>query len=217
MNKAFWLFLVAIFLFFFALEQMLESPPVQSERSSHKDSSGHPTSEALKKVQEPVGSPPGSGKSRLTAKPIPPNPQSPKGAIPKTASEEGQDQELTDASDPDADEEMAEPQKSKNRMKPELRAPFESGGSSGAEEDTLLLQEDETEPEDEMPLDEEQLEDVEEESADIEEEPVDIEIEEMTDETMEEEPVTEEEQVEEAAENPSDEETIDIVENEDKE
>jgi hypothetical protein len=199
MNKAFWLFLAALFLFLLALEQMLESPPVQSDRSSHKDSSGHPTSEVLKNVQEPVGSPPVAGKSRPTAKLIPPNPESPKGAVPKIAPTEDQDQEVADAGDPDADEEMAEPS-----------APVEAEDLSDEEDETALLQEDEAEPED---LDEQQPEDV-------EEEPADIEIEEMTDETVEEELAAQEEQIEEEGsmtevdENPSEEETEEIVEEE---
>jgi len=168
MNRAFWLFLSAVSLSFFALNLMLDSPPAQRDRQVRTDSSGRPKSEAAKNVQESVGFPAVSGKSQSAGKPRHKLPQTPTASNSQTASEEDQPEELTPSEDPVADGEIIDMQEVEERMLAEqlaeslrnpaylsgaavqLSAPIDPEDSMETEEGATVLQEDESSAQDEL-------------------------------------------------------------------
>jgi hypothetical protein len=223
MNRAFWLFLSAVSLSFFALNLMLDSPPAQRDRQVRTESSGKPKSAAAKNVQESVGVPAVSGKSQTAGKPRHKLPQTPTASNSQTASEEDQPEELTPSGDPVADGEIIDMQEVEERMLAEqlaeslrnpaylsgasvqLSAPIDPEGSmeTEAEEGETVLQEDESSAQDEL------AESVDEELPD---EIVSYPLE--ADESISEEDQVEEQEYITETDSPSDDEPVGIAENE---
>jgi hypothetical protein len=221
MNRAFWLFLSAVSLSFFALNLMLDSPPAQRDRQVRTESSGKPKSAAAKNVQESVGFPAVSGKSQTAGKPRHKLPQTPIASNSQTASEEDQPEELTPSGDPVADGEIIDMQEVEDRMLAEqlaeslrnpanlsgasvqLSAPIDPEDSMETEEGETVLQEDESSAQDELAESEdEELPD------DIVSYPLEA------DESISEEGQVEEQEYITETDSPSDDEPVEIAENE---